>query len=493
MTMLRYIILLLLLFGYRPMMMAEEDDIAQRCALMAARGDVLPLRQLYDSISCLPASGRDSLLSPHLALFCRLAFARGAGDDKAVVSAIDTLERKYESHLDVRGLLALCDVRCEALRRQGLWRDLQAYCKERLHWCVKRSIKTSRRKNLQFYAALASRFADLPPTSVQWTTDSCAVPISRDWPLLIPASINGSESMPFLFNTGLSLTMVSESDLKEWGIALPQTEPLTLSLPTGNVKVQPVVLERLEIGGVTMSNFMVYAVGKDVGTPFNRSLGTDVLRHLQAVVLTDQQLLAYRCGLPAAWAPDATFPIAFSASGMLHAFMPDAGDGSTRFALDTGKNANMLSQEGGVLGVAFFRSSRYALLDFQRMRFERQHDREYAPKSVEAYIQENDAFGLLRNEASLLFTISEADAQRMDAYLTLALTPPSASDIPASWHSYLIDNEESIPEQTVPQMLLNSTSGLLMEVREGYELKTKPMDETDLQGHRIFLPRLLLY
>ena len=61
-----------------------ERDVAQRAAMWAARGDVVPCRTLYDSIAALRPEVRDSLLPPHVALFCRLAFARAEGDGSRV-------------------------------------------------------------------------------------------------------------------------------------------------------------------------------------------------------------------------------------------------------------------------------------------------------------------------------------------------------------------------------------------------------------------------
>ena len=104
-------------------------------------------------------SRRDSLLPPHVALFCRLSFARAEGDGVGVEGIVDTLETQFENRFDVRGLLALADVRLDAMYSAGRWKALEQYCRDRLQWCARRNIKASRRKVFRQYLAGCSQTA----------------------------------------------------------------------------------------------------------------------------------------------------------------------------------------------------------------------------------------------------------------------------------------------------------------------------------------------
>ena len=92
------ILALCLIFCSSLCAVAQNDDIAERCGLLAARGDVAMLREVYDA-------WHDSL-PKNTELYCRFAFARGRGDNRAISNYVDTLEAEYVDDLDLRGLLA---------------------------------------------------------------------------------------------------------------------------------------------------------------------------------------------------------------------------------------------------------------------------------------------------------------------------------------------------------------------------------------------------
>ncbi len=250
---------------------ASDRDVAQRAAMWAARGEVVPCRMLYDSIVALRPEVRDSLLPPHVALFCRLSFARAEGDGVGVEGIVDTLETQFENRFDVRGLLALADVRLDAMYSAGRWKALEQYCRDRLQWCARRNIKASRRKVFRQYLAVAAENRDRPPSGILWHADSFSVTISRDWPLLIPVSAGGGHPLPFMLHSGQAHTIVSEADLKEWDISLlPTTPTVDIEVEGHATKAYVVVVDSLHIGGVTLTDIPVFAVGREVEPPYNR-------------------------------------------------------------------------------------------------------------------------------------------------------------------------------------------------------------------------------
>lgn len=266
---------------------STEESIAARCALLAARGDVEELRPLYsDHVETLPEE---------TALYCRLAFARAENDNLTTSVIIDSLENQYADRLGLRGLLALADVRSEALCLCGDYAKLKNYCRNRLDWCYRRGIKQSRQKSLRFYQQLATQLIAQPAPHVEWTTDETTLPISRDWPIMIPAALNDNDAMPFLLEEEQQFTLISEKDAEDCNIT-PLGDPISLNLERGTVSARPAIADFLHIGNMTISHALVFIAGPDVPPPYNRSLGYDVLHRVPQMEITDQTATFRRQG-----------------------------------------------------------------------------------------------------------------------------------------------------------------------------------------------------
>lgn len=254
-------------------------DVLEQCGLLAARGEVEELRPLYDRfVESMPE---------HTALYCRFAFARAEHDYKRVVEIVDTLETRYADNLDLRGLLALCDVRLEAHRALGEYAALRRYCRERLDWCYRRGIKQSRQKNMKFYQQLAQRFAESPAPTEIWGERKFTLPVSRDWPVMMPASINGRADIPFYFDPTQPYTIISEADAKESGVT-SVGEVMQLATARGVVNVRPAITGSMVIGQLRMENLMVFVADNDLPAPYNRTLGRDVIERMHNVRITDE-------------------------------------------------------------------------------------------------------------------------------------------------------------------------------------------------------------
>lgn len=273
-------ILLLIISGC--MIAVAQEKNAEYCAQLAARGDVEELRPLYDSLQ--------ADLPEHTRLYCRLAFARADNHPTEVVAVIDTLEQQYAGKLDLRGLLALCDVKCEAMRQISDFEGLKLYTKQRLDWCQQRGIKQSRRKNLRFFQQLAQRFVGTPKPDTYWQERNFPLPASRDWPVLVPVGIKDQPAVPFVWESTEIFTLISEADAEHCGIT-PIGEPLSLPGRKGTAMARPVLVDSLVMGGLVLRNVMVFVVGNDVAAPYNRVIGRDVMRHFRQIALNDDCIL----------------------------------------------------------------------------------------------------------------------------------------------------------------------------------------------------------
>ena len=345
-------------------------ELVERCSLLAARGDVQELRPLYGQWhASLPSD---------VALYCRFAFARGEGDNAAASAIVDTLESQYANRLDLRGLLALCDIKCDALRQMGQYAELQKYCKSRLDWCYRRGIKASRRENLKFYQQLAQLFLDAPAVEIEWTAKESIVPVSREWPVMVPVALAGDSAaeysmLPFLYADRQTFTVISEDDARECRV-MPVGEPLKINTDHGKATVRPAMVDRLQIGNLVLRHSLVFVASDDLPAPFNRSLGSDVLRRFRQRVMGDDYL--------------------------------------------------RVSAEG----------------DFLRADHAQRNDSAHSPRCVADYFAEHDILGLLRNETSLQLTASDVELRMMDEAIVHYFVDWTNDTTPA-WLEAVMTNE----------------------------------------------------
>lgn len=460
---------------------AQNDDIAERCGHLAARGDVAMLREIYDA-------QRDSL-PKNTELYCRFAFARGRGDNRAISAYVDTLEAQYVDDLDLRGLLALCDVKCEALRQLGEYGELGKYCRSRLDWCAKRSIKASRQVNLKYYLQLAERFASVDPVSEEWGSERFFVPISRDWPLLVPVSIDGTPELPFLVSTAQQMSFVSAADAQECGIVV-EGAPVTINFRKTAVTATPVVVNDFRVGQLTLHNVMLYVVDDNIPAPYNRSIGNDLLRHFRQIEINDQQMMVRRVESAVAQLPGV--PMCFTVRGGLDLQQP-VDSGYVRYSLDVSERFDAEDEGNRVMSTDYLKRAHSLVFDFASMTYVASLPRDYAPRPVSDYLDKEDYFDLLRNEASLYFVATDAELADIDMTLIRALTPPDPSTLPAQLRAACITPEQAATLQTTPRQLLVTSKGLILEKAEGKYLKTVRLTPSNIGRHKIDLTNLKIY
>ena len=267
------------------------------------------------------------------------------------------------------------------------------------------------------------------------------------------------------------------------------------------VKACPVVIDSLHIGEMTLSHIPLFVVDKEVEAPYNRSVGTDILRRFPLCVITDDLLTVWRTALPQEAEAICTAATENSGCRTVPMFLTTAGhiavaDGSTASTLVNTAMPTLADTDSiGVPCRALpeFKSYGCCALDFENHRMVLAGKREFHPMRVADYIARNDLFALLRNEAALLLTATPEEAEAMNRVLGEALTPPPADTLEPALQQALVGAGVPGPGCTAVSILLNTPEGLLFQEQQGQHLLTRKLDASNIAGHRIDLDHMLLY
>lgn len=465
---------------------APSNEVSELCARLAARGDVAELQPLYDEYR--------AELPDYITLYCRLAFARAAGRHNEVSALIDTLESKHAESFDLRGLLALCEVKCEALRLLGDYRGLRSYTKERLDWCFRRGIKASRQRSLKDCQSIATTFAESEAATDEWGSDDFMIPVSRDFPLLFPVSINDGERMPFLLHLSSRYSFISKQDAADLGIEMI-CPPVSVATAWGMVKATPVIVSILTIGHLTIHSPMLYVVDEGIPAPFNRSLGNDLLRRLQYFEVNDQQICVKRLDNLSGKNTlrlNTHAPLCFTTRGGID-LQAQTDSCWMRFPVGTIETDMDDLEEKQLYDIERLKRFHSFAVNFRAMELCFSGDRDYAPRSIDEYLREEDYFELLRNEASLYYRATDDDVQAIDAAIEKALTPPDKSQVSAAVRQAIVSPEQAA-KMTVPsRQLLMTSRGLIYERIEGQRIRTVLLTDKVAAKHKIDLQNMKIY
>ena len=546
------------------------DSISKKVALLAARGDVSALRPIYAKVS--------DELPTYTRLYCDMALARADENHGRMGECIDSLLKFYPKRLGIRGMIALSELRAEALRREGKYAELESYCKKQIKYYKRRNVMERRLEMLRqyqnkggrlkdgsyrsrllsladrnrpfqlfaefgkatskidgyaryrcllalgcfnkpqqtgqaadsllahygdsldsdgltlclrtkaemlisrgqwhklklfcesndstddahaalisYYKSIATKLDGKPSFDLVRPAKVCSVPISRNWPIYVDASVNGSDKMPFLLDTGQGKTIITRDDAKRCNAEiLPDTLHLTSSI--GMLTVNPVFVNVLKIGEIEMRNFLVYVPTQESDLPevYSRVLGNEDLSRLGIVDIYMERMFFS----PADAGQCEQKPnIRFAADGSLR-IMATHDDSAKVFCLDTGCPSNVFSSivfprattdtidfklgladtsagvpeltlsEGkatdhsGLIGTPFFRSFEHVRLDYANMMATFDTPTEFSRHGVYDYIENGDIFGLERNKTSLEDISSDKYKAFMRLYISSAKNNP---------------------------------------------------------------------
>lgn len=529
---------------------ALPDSIANRCAMLAARGEVRQLRPLYRQ--------HKAELPTYVRLFCDLSIARAEGDNHRTNQCVDSLVNNFPKQVGSVGRLALTELKAENLLNDGLYEELQAYADQQIRYLKRHNFRAARIDVFRDYAQKAVRYgssgsngrilglaerrsdfellkayrsepsltafarltaraelarafnrpdvacasadsllrfyADSLNAEVQTTyattcienyisqglweklADFCefatilpqlravpletfasiarelrneqpfvleqpstptSVPTTRDWPLLLPASINGGSNVYFHLNTGQHRTIITEADARQFGARVLN---VTLSVNTmfGKVDVRPAFLRELRVGSVRFRNLLVYvfpaaAMTADIKPEICRILGNRELMRLGEICIYPEKIVFapsrmdfrksqpnlrlndnYRLQLQAEY-EGATCGLSLesgSPGNVLSAvvFPPEETDTLDFHLTLNGECALVPAVElsevkdgnsCGILGLPFLRGFSLVRFDFGGMKLTIEGKQQYNQRYLADYTADGDLFGLERNAPAL--------------------------------------------------------------------------------------------
>lgn len=415
-----------------------------RLLRLAAQGDAFDLLEAYRTAG----NGLDTYARLVVSMHLDAAFGRGA---EAAEAAAQLLEAYTDSLLPSEQA-ACATLRAEDILRRGDWQEGGRFVQNQ----TARSLLPA--ATLRLLEAAAARWADEAPTTLRRETDAAAAPLSRDWPLLVGATLEGKADVRLALTTAQRYTVVSAGDARAAGL---ETLDVTLQLPVlGQLtEARPALVHNLKIGGLTWENLLVYVVPDGLGTDGAslRLLGTDVLRPAGVAELREEKLVF---PTPTEAQPEAlpeTPNLCFTPSGALrlHARAADASAASAtqRFELDTSVPGSTLSaaafprgtvdtaqfrlviadevytlpplsytagptDSDGLLGAAFLRGFARPRLNLLTMELQPGKAKTYRPRFVADYAASGDLMTLERNEAAL-DAVSDATERSVARLLVL--------------------------------------------------------------------------
>lgn len=399
---------------------------------LAARGRIFELLPAYQK--------QGANLDEYAKLTVRLALSKAFGRRTSAGTYAERLLTQFADSLLPTERTACFTTRAEALLFCGDWQGLKKFTDAH----AAQNAPNAAMRN--FYQALATAFAGEAASGTVRSTAAPSVRISRDWPLLLPAALEGKADINFLLDTEQRHTVITESDARAAGI-----QPLNVSrqipLAGSVVTVRPALVRKLQLGELTLQNLIVYVIenGQVPDNAFSHVLGTDELARIGSIDLREEKLVFPTPGkAEVIHHPD----LCFTESGALQVQV-NTRQTAQRFYLATAEPENMLNAhlfprssvdttdfhvslhdhdfpvpapsfndngwngDGGLLGASFLRNFSDVHFDFRKMQIATSGLHEHTPQYLADYAASGDLMTLERNEASLRYEADETEQNLM--------------------------------------------------------------------------------
>lgn len=424
--------------------LARYLNKATSLADASPRGNLLRLATQDDPFALLAAyRSQSASLDDYARLVVRLKMAEAFGRRTTAGTCAERLLTNYADSL-LPTERADCFTACaEDFVWRGEWKALGEFL------TAHDSIAATNATAATFYKTLAASLAAEPVADVARSGRDAAVQLSRDWPLMLPATLNGKASLRMVLDTERRRTILTEADAKAAGLKVLDVI-VTVPLSGQMVQTRPAFVKTLQLGGLTLKNILVYVVktGQVADDAFARVLGTDDLSRAEVIELRDEKLVF---PVPMKREALATPDLCLTESGALQVLTegdaqrfyvstlsPDSWLSTRLFPREATDTADFRlkldgrerhvpapdfydgggSSAAGALGAKFLRSFTKVRLDFLKMQLTVGRQQDYTPRLVADYAAVGDLMTLERNEASLSAT---ADATSRDLMRLLIL------------------------------------------------------------------------
>lgn len=363
-----------------------------RLLRLAARDDAFELLEAYRTTGATNAT-LDTYARLVVGMHLAAAFGRGAEADEA---AQELLTNYADSLLpsDQATCIALI---AEDLLRRGEWKEAGRFAQRP---DVRPALPPA---TLRLLEAAAGRWTGRAPTKLWREAEAKAAPLSRDWPLLVGATLERKVNIRLALSTTQPYTFITAADARAAGL---EALDVTLQLPYMGriIEARPALVEGMEIGSLTWHNLLVYVVPNNPSgdAPSLRLLGTDALRLAQIIELREEKLV-----FPT---PETEQPKPISKTPNL-CFTP-----SGALRLHTRDDGHAVSDS--LLSATVLRGYERPQINLQTMELLPGQAKAYRPRFVADYAAGGDLMTLERNEAAVA-VVSDATERAVARLLIL--------------------------------------------------------------------------
>lgn len=411
---------------------------AKRYGSSGENGRILGLAERKSDFELLRTYHKSQNLTDFARLTAMAEINRAFNRPKEASLYADSLLRFYSDSLDTEAQTQYVTTVANYAMSNGLWPSLAELCQ----FCTQQALKVN--VPIKEYTQIAEQLTSKAPFRLVCPNAPTSIPTTRDWPLLLPASINGGSPVFFQINTGQHFTIITEDDARLFGA---QTLSATLPINTmyGKLNVHPAFLSELHFGDIKMQNLLVYVVPKneiknDMKPELYRILGDRDLMRLGVIDFYPEKMVI----TPTQKKELNNHPNLRIGNNLSLQLQADYKTNACDFSLETGSPGNVLSsivfpaddidtlnfhltlnnkqilvpsiefspmKDGnscGILGLPFLRSYAHVRMDFNKMELSLDGQQSYYHRYLTDYTADGDLFGLERNAPALL-AVAEDD------------------------------------------------------------------------------------
>lgn len=394
-------------------------------------GRILGLAERRSDFELLKAYRSDQSLTAFARLTARAELARAFNLPDAACASADSLLRFYADSLNAEVQTTYLTTCIENYISQGLWKKLAEFCE------FATTLPQLRAVPLETFSSIARELRNEQPFALEQPATPISVPTTRDWPLLLPVSVNGGSNVFFHLNTGQHLTIITEADARQFGARVLN---VTLAVNTmfGKVNVRPAFLRELRVGSVRFRNLLVYVFPAEEMTAemkpeICRILGNRELMRLGEVSIYPEKIVF----APSQMDVRKSQPNLRLNDNYRLQLQAEYGDAICGLSLESGSPGNVLSavvfppeetdtldfhltlngecalvpavelsevKDGnscGILGLPFLRGFSLVRFDFGGMKLTIEGKQQYNHRYLTDYTADGDLFGLERNAPAL--------------------------------------------------------------------------------------------